>query len=398
MHQLLRALLLLLLTACASPEGSIRLIETRPLETSLGSEDLPDYHAVWLEMIDGSQKSLDLAYFYASNEAGSRLESVILAIEAAASRGVQVRFLADVRFHGTYPDTLDRLSAMNGCEVRLLDLTERTGGVLHAKLLLADGERTCLGSANFDWRSLEHIQELGVDVRSKAITEALGSVFELDWALAAGQSNQETLSTERPFPVALHAADHTEVLVTPVVSPQDLLSDMVEWDLPHLLSWIDGAEDEVLLQVLTFRMQGRDGERFEAMESALLRAAARGVKVRLLVSDWCKRSGTIEDLQALARIPNVHIRMMTIPPAERGHIPFARVIHAKYLVVDRSRGWIGSSNWERSYFHESRNVGLLLEGGSFAERMARYFEEGWTSRYAYKLDPEATYLAPRVGE
>ena len=115
-------------------------------------------------MIDGARSSIDLAEFYASDAPGSRLAPVIAALERAAARGVAVRGLFDAKFAQTYPDTIARLGALENVQTRLLDLKPVTGGVLHAKYFLVDGRATWLGSQNLDWRSLEHIQELGVRV------------------------------------------------------------------------------------------------------------------------------------------------------------------------------------------------------------------------------------------
>jgi phosphatidylserine/phosphatidylglycerophosphate/cardiolipin synthase-like enzyme len=74
------------------------------------------------------------------------------------------------------------------------------------------------------------------------------------------------------------------------------------------------------------------------------------------------------------------------------------VVHAKYLVVDGEKAWIGTSNWERGYFHDSRNVGLIVDGRPFAQKLERFFQSGWTSRYAEPVDPDADYAPPRIGE
>ncbi len=393
---------LLLTTSCTQTvSGGLYLVETAPLETTIGSSDLPEFHETWRALIDGAQNSLDLAHFYASNEPGSRLEPIVVALEGAAARGVTVRFLVDERFYGTYPETLDRLVAGGGVTVRRLSLKPLTGGVLHAKYMIADGNAVCIGSANFDWRALEHIQELGAVVESEAIARAVRDVFNLDWWIAGGSpAGSRPVRSVEPdgFPQTLPMANADAVRVTPVFSPKELLPSEELWDLPYLLAWIEQAQEKVWVQVMTFRMTGRDGERFDELDSALRHAAARGVDVRLLVADWGKRPGTIEGLKELSQVNGIEIKMVTLPPAAQGHIPFARVIHSKYMLADRARAWVGSSNWEKGYFYESRNVGLLIEGEACAGRLSQYFEEGWSGPYSYFLDPNVEYEIPRVGE
>jgi phosphatidylserine/phosphatidylglycerophosphate/cardiolipin synthase-like enzyme len=122
------------------------------------------------------------------------------------------------------------------------------------------------------------------------------------------------------------------------------------------------------------------------------------VDVRILVADWGKRKGTIEGLQKLSARDDIQVRMITVPEHTTGHIPFGRVIHAKYMVVDSDKAWVGSSNWEKNYFYESRNVGFLLDGASAVRTLADFYTANWTSPYSYVVDPEATYVVPAFGE
>lgn len=378
---------------------SIELVESVPVETTLDNPDLRDAYQVWPEIIGRARRSLDFAEFYASNEPGSRLETVIQAVEKAAARGVAVRFLSDARFQKTYPETLERLGKA-GVQVRIIDFGPLGGGVLHAKYFIADGREVFLGSQNFDFRSLQHIQELGVHVVEPAVARALLDVFETDWSLAGGGA--KTFRAAAPaggygFPARVGEGEAAPA-VSLVASPKGWLPDEGLWDLPRLVEMIDSAKGTVRVQLLTYKTVGYDKQYFDTLESALRRAAARGVKVQLLLADWGKREGTIEGLQSLQTVPGIDVRLSTIPQGSGGFIPFARVMHSKYLVVDGKRAWIGTSNWEGDYFFRSRNVGVVIESPALGARLDRYFESGWGSPYAADVDPCAKYVPPRVAE
>lgn len=389
-----------------APPDAIELVESAPVETALDHPDLPNADAVWLEMIAAARTSIDLAHFYASDRPPSRLTPVVEAIEQAGARGVRVRFLASEGFYATYPETLDRLARGSGIEVRRYDMSRSTGdGVLHAKYFVVDGRESFLGSQNFDWRSLEHVQELGVRVRSPSFAAALGAEFEVDWRIAGGaepaQARGSVLAARDAgssvaWPREALCAGGT-VRVEPAFSPRDLVLQRADWDLPKIVRAIDGAQRSVRVQLLTYRPTTREGY-WDELESALRRAAARGAKVELLLADWCRRSGTIEGLQSLEPLENLEVRMATVPRWSGGFVPYARVVHAKYLVVDERTSWIGTSNWERDYFYASRNVGLLVEGEAVARRLARFFDETWSSELARPVDPCAAYPAPSIGE
>jgi phosphatidylserine/phosphatidylglycerophosphate/cardiolipin synthase-like enzyme len=366
-----------------SPSG-FELVETYPIETILDHPDLRDATGVWLDMIAGARTSIDLAQFYASNHQPSSLERVIEALEAAVARGVRVRFLAEQSFVKTYPDTLERL-AKAGASVRHLDLraVPGGGGILHAKYFVVDDREAFFGSQNFDWRALEHNYELGARVREPAVVGGLAAIFAADWARAGGEPLPDRRAPPAHGPITL------------VASPPDLLPPGVAWDLPRIVQLLDGATTTITVELLTYRADA-DGSPWDELEAPLLRAAQRGVEIRLLLADWSKRPRTIAGLQKLARIPNITIRLSTIPAWSGGFLPFARVSHAKALVVDGKRGWLGTSNWEKEYFTRSRNVGVIIDDPAIAAQLASFFLTLWQSPYTAVVDPDATYTPPRI--
>ena len=381
----------------ARAPGEIELVESVPLETTLDHADIPDAYEVWPAMIGGATRTLDLAEFYLSNAPQSRLETVVQAVEAAADRGVAVRILADASFAKRYPETLDRLAARRGIAVRRFDVGPVMGGVMHAKYFVVDGRETYLGSQNFDWRAITHVQEIGVRLRDPAAAVTFEQVFAMDWALAAGESPPTPAPPPTP-PSFQEIAGGRPVTVTPVFSPERFLPYPGSWDLPKLLAMIEGAKRSVHVQVLTYKTIARDGTPFPDLDDALRRAAARGVEVQLLVADWSKRRGTVDHVQRLARVSGVAVHFIDIPPWSGGFVPFARVAHSKYMVVDGARAWVGTSNWEGDFFTRSRNVGVIVEGESFAAPLERFFHDGFAGPYAESVDPDRVYQAPRMDE
>lgn len=361
------------------------LVESAPIETSLDHPDIPNADAVWREMFASARESIALAQFYASDEPNSRLSPLIKALQDAAARGVRVRFLADLGFSKKYPETLEQLGSKHGIELRTLDVKRLSGGVQHAKYFVVDGREAYLGSQNFDWRALTHIQEIGVRLRSQALAGALGDVFETDWALAEGKPDGYRHHRRAIQPVRLQTGEE----VTFTASPKGWLPDEGEWDLPRLVSLIDGAQQEVGVQVLSYSTRSYSGETFTVLDEALRRAAARGARVRLLVSDWSNRPGSDarRALLSLGGVAGVEVRVITIPRWSGGEIPFARVCHAKYMVVDGQRAWVGTSNWDGDYFLRSRNVGVVVESADFARRLIQVLDDGWNSTYSAALAP-----------
>jgi phosphatidylserine/phosphatidylglycerophosphate/cardiolipin synthase-like enzyme len=358
--------------APAPVSPSVELVESTPIETTLDNADVADAYAVWPAMFDRAERSLDIAEFYASSAPKSRLEPVLAALERATKRGVRVRFLLEKIFLDKYPETVARLRATPGVDVRVYDIGPRTGGILHAKYFVVDDREAFVGSQNFDWRALEHIQELGVRVSEPAVVEGVAAIFADDWALAGGEA-----APPRSPPLS-HGA------VRLAASPEGLLPAGIPWDLPLLVGLLDGARSSIRLQLLAYKARARDGSPFTELDDALRRAAARGVEVELLVSSWGNKDDAV---LALARVPHVRVRVLTIPPWSGGEIPFARVAHAKYLVVDGAHAWVGTSNWEGDYFTKSRNLSLFLDDSALAWRIGLIFDGAFGSAYAAPLAP-----------
>lgn len=392
----------LLLAVSVAQGADFELVESIPVETTLDQPDIRNTPEVWLEMIEGAQERLDLAFFYVSHQKGEPLEPVIRAIEKAAQRGVSVRFISDAKFYKTYPETLEGLNRAKNIQVYILDVSKMGGGVMHAKYFIVDGEEVFLGSQNFDWRSLKHIHEIGVRIRNRQVAEALTDLFNLDWLACQRETIDKAElgvgSEAYSFPVTIIESLGDTIKCTPVMSPTGWLPDESLWDQPQIVKLIDEATSQVCLQLLTYNPVTYEGEYHYQLENALRRAAARGVKVKMILADWCKRRYIIPYLKSLSVLPNFEVKLSTIPEWSGGFVPYARVEHCKYLVVDTGKCWIGSSNWEKGYFYESRNVGVIIESRSVSETLRRIFFTSWDGPYCYPVKPEEDYAPPRIGE
>jgi len=379
---------------------AVELIETRPVETSVGNPDLRTAHEVWIELIKGARHTIDLEHFYLSDWPNEPLRDVLDEIGRAAGRGVAVRLLLDGGMRRTYPQPAESLSAVKNIQLRWIAIRKITGGVQHSKVMLVDGRATVVGSQNLDWRALKHIHEMGVVVRDPQVTTAYQRVFDLDWSAAGLQSegkdslavralaNRALLGVRLPYRVAQAPGDTVEIW--PGWSPKTFAPDSNAWDLDNVVRAVDAAKGEIVLQSLHLSPEDR-GIHDPRLIDALQRAAARGVRVRAAISDWTVDGRGIKELQEFSKTPNVEARLSILPEWSGGYIPFARVDHAKYMVVDTLWTWVGTSNLEPGYFHTSRNYGMVLRNRNIAHQARRSFESAWQSPTAVRVRPDTTY-------
>ncbi len=286
-------------------------------------------------------------------------------------------------------------------QVRLLDLGKITGGIQHAKYFIVDNESVFLGSQNFDWRSLEHIHELGLRIKNADAARIYRDIFDLDWTLA--ESNDRNVVkdylVQRSYTTPFYSVFDTDTITfTPTCSPTGLIIDSTLWDEPGIVRIIDSAKDEVSMQFLGYDIRDRGGSDYRVLDDAIRRAAARGVKVRLLVADWEKGTPAERSLKGLAVVNNVEVKFSDIPEWSGGYIPFARVEHCKFVLADSSAFWLGTSNAEKSYFYRVRNVGVVVTSTTLGLVLHRVFLKSWDGPYVERVEPDKKYESREHGE
>lgn len=104
---------------------------------------------------------------------------ILRSLLRAARRGVRIRLLLPAR--NDVP--VVRVVSLSYYEVLLragVEIYELERQLLHAKLMLIDGERTVIGSANLDQRSFHRNFEINVIIRSEQFTRQLRQLFGRD--------------------------------------------------------------------------------------------------------------------------------------------------------------------------------------------------------------------------
>ncbi len=156
---------------------------------------------------------------------------------------------------------------------------------------------------------------------------------------------------------------------------------------------IDAAEQTIDLEYYIFRQD----ETGQLLTEALLRAADRGVRVRVLIDDGETLQGD-EHIGALAAHPNIEIRIFN-PFSYRGHVELMRAIefafnasrldyrmHNKLLVVDNAIALVGGRNVGDQYFQVDGESQFgdddVFVAGPIARHLSGTFDEFWNSDLA----------------
>jgi phosphatidylserine/phosphatidylglycerophosphate/cardiolipin synthase-like enzyme len=376
------SLILGLFLASSAHAFSIEVVQSVPKETNLQVAGLPLTQDVWLKMINGAKETIDLEEFYVTSQPGEALAPILDAIRAAAGRGVHVRLIVDSGFYKTYPTDPNSLAQVDNIEVKTIDFSS-LGGIQHSKFFVVDGDEFYAGSANFDWLALEHIHEIGLHINDASMAQGLESVFNMDW-----NNTNETRAVSssiaqaaQPITFARLAADIFPAGYQMMASPPKQTPAGIEDSLTEILKALANAETSFKLQVYEYDTTVfGTSQHWYVLDKAIRAAAARGVQVQLLVDKAALKAGKA-DLQALATLPNIQLQVITVPAWSGPVIPYSRLIHSKYFIVDGTSAWVGSENWSSTYFTGSRNVGIMLVDPTVISQLNLVFNQVWNSGY-----------------
>jgi len=377
------------------PDQKFEIVESIPDETKLDNPDIRNTPKVWLELINSAKNSIDIEQFYISNKQGSDLERVIQAIENRAEKGIRIRIIVESNMAQTYPETINRLKKHKNIKVRTIEAFGQSGGVQHAKFFIIDRQKVFLGSQNFDWRALEHIHEIGLSIEHAEYAEQMSKIFELDWQQS---KTGELVKTEKHGNKKKYQIEiNDEKLVfLPTASPYYNMPDNFYSDEKAIINLIDNAQDSIMIQLLSYSPSDYT-HYYHKIDNAIRGASNRGVKVKILLADWSTKEYEIPFLKSLQVLPNIDIKLSTIPQHSSGYIPYARVEHCKYMLVDENLTWLGTSNWKKDYFYNSRNIGLIIENNRINKLIKRVFFKSWRGPYTNQVDITKNYTPKEYG-
>ncbi len=387
--------LLFTLSSFAFEIPGAELVVTYPVETTLVNEDIRGPVAVWKEMIDSAKKKIDLQHMYASGKAGEPLEEVIDRLEAAAQRGVKIRMLLEENMkRATFPETLERLQKIQGLELRFIKFSAIAGdGIIHTKAMVIDGGSIAyVGSQNFDYRALKHIQETGIKISEKKIASEVQSIFDHDWKAADLLSKKKKVPSIQKKPILSDGKSNFYLVASPFAYNPKGVKDSEQ----ELLRLLGEAKEEIRISLLDYYPLNRDKSFYSPIDNALRAAQARKVKIKLLVSHWNTSKPGVDHLKSLSILPGVEIKIATIPQAKEGFIPFGRVNHSKYMSIDNKIAWVGTSNWTGGYLDKSRNMEIVMKNEDMAKRLSALHEQLWNSSYSAPLELTKDY--PKVNK
>lgn len=273
---------------------------------------------------------------------------ILAGLKQALLRGVRVRAVVD---NGKY-------QALQAEQANLATYLTAAGGVFHLsnpifprsfpKVILIDDRKALIGSACLDTTTFQQYRDYEYLTDDAALIRALSELFENDWRFSS-----------------------TPDLISPPFNPTPRIYDPRLAIGPvnagaQLTSLIQSAQSSL---DVTSELLGN-----AALESELVAATLRGVRVRL-ISPIAVNGATpkIADMQtaSLMKLKAAGISVHVTGPTESFQSPY---MHARSMVVDQSRLYIGSISFSPDSSTFNREVGLVISDAGILAVVSSRFE------------------------
>jgi cardiolipin synthase len=333
------------------------------------------FYPAMRDAIMSAQGSVNMeAYIFTPGEAADMLVSAMV---ERAQAGVEVRLVLDAIGSSSMGGKTARRLREAGCRIsfyqpirwyRLHRLNNRT----HRELLVVDGRVAFTGGAGVAdwWYKPVKGKPTWRDTMARIegpIVAALQGVFVENWLECCG----EILTSPRHWP-ALQAAGPAEAMLVKS-SPSDRAT--VSRVVFQML--IEGAVTCVDISTPYFLPD-------RSMRRAILRAAQRGVRVRVIVP------GNHSD-QRLVRLASRRMFRELLEGGVRIYEYRPSMTHVKALMVDEAWVVLGTTNVDNRSFEHNDEVNVAFREASLTARVRRDFEadlaasdevtvESWRSR------------------
>ena len=297
------------------------------------------------------------AYIFAPGEAADML---IDAMVARARDGVDVRLVLDAIGSALMGGESARRLRDAGCHLRFYQpLTwsrlARINNRTHRELLIIDGRVAFTGGAGVaDWW-LKPVEGKPAwrDTMARIegpIVASLQGVFAENWLECGG----EILSSPRDWPRLERAGTTVAMLVKSSPSDRATSSRVVFQML------VEGAVSEIDISTPYFLPD-------RALRQALIRAARRGVRVRVVVPG--KRTD-----QGLVRLASRRMYGELLSSGVRIFEYRSAMTHVKALLIDGTWALIGTTNVDNRSFEHNDEVNVAFREGAVVVRLERDFE------------------------
>jgi phosphatidylserine/phosphatidylglycerophosphate/cardiolipin synthase-like enzyme len=135
---------------------------------------------------------------------------------------------------------------------------------------------------------------------------------------------------------------------------------------PALTKAVDGAQDEILVAVFSFKAGVHKKSRPDILVEHLARAVKRGVDVKVILENCANPAGGVTRQNAKTKniLEKRGVKVYMDEPS--------RTTHTKLVVVDQKLVFVGSHNFTPSALNHNNEVTVMIEKSGLAKEVRAY--------------------------
>jgi len=288
----------------------------------------------------------------------------------AARRGVKVMLIYDYIGCIETPTSYFRNMVQQGIELIPFNVPSLRRGLHwfdrrdHRKMIIIDGRLAFLGSFNIGdeysglAKSPHRFYDVGLSILGSAVTE-LVRIFSETWLLERGELPQLSLAVGDKEDSHFNQYGRGNVTIVSG-GPHNRRSHIRS----AFLFNIAAASEEILVATPYFIPGPR-------IIRSLLRAARRGVRVRLLLP----ARSDVPIVRILGRSYYSVLLRKAIEIYEMEH----EILHAKVMLIDGNQTVIGSANIDQRSFHRNYEINFIIDDEAFGGQIQTILQEDFTN-------------------
>jgi len=136
---------------------------------------------------------------------------------------------------------------------------------------------------------------------------------------------------------------------------------------PAVRQAIAEAQEEVVVGLFLFKADGPPSNHARQMAELLGKAAARGVRVRVVLESANRGDDVVQTNHHTAKLlRDLGVEVVFDDPRRRSH--------GKFVVVDRRIAFVGSHNWTDSALRFNHEVSVRIDDPALAGQLVDYAE------------------------
>ena len=292
-------------------------------------------HPGFTRLISTAQKKINMAMFRITEES-----DVTALINAAKKNKVKIRIILD-REQTLISVPVQKIKAeliKAGIQVKL---STKGFSITHEKSMTVDDNTALISTINLT-KGFKTTRDIGIISRDQNIIREFNSVFETDWINA--DNNQA-----RTPPLTVK-----QLVWSPLSANTKLNSLVLE------------AQKTIELYVENFTDM--------ALADSLIKSAQSGVKVRIITPLCSLNPNPLLNVPVLKKLLKNKIQVKVMKNPATFLAPYT---HAKSIVVDAKKSYVGSINFSLNSLNKAREVGIIFYNIAASKKIIEKFNSDW---------------------